>query len=118
MNTITLHFFEHSMAAYYFISIGIIIFILFLKERKVFFENATLYNFCVILFIVIFLFHRSTTFYVLLILFSIIFILKTRNVLLGAFLIIFIISGIFISSTIYFKLTVMMNGSIILLTNV
>ncbi len=113
MNTITLHFFEHSMAAYYFISIGLIIFAIFLKEKKVFFESSKIYNFCIILFITIFLFHRSTTFYLLLFIFAFVFVLKSRNIYQGIILLIFISFGVFLSGTIYTKLNLLINGGII-----
>jgi len=91
----------------------VLIFIISSKEKKLFLPTNKLYNCCVLLFVIIFLFHRSTTFYLLIFLFSTLYIIKSKNLLLGLFSILFISLGIYLSGSILTKITIMLNGGMI-----
>ncbi len=80
-NNILLHFFEGSLASYYFITLAAI-FLLFYSEKNNIFKNKNIvFIFSVCLFLICLIFHRSTTFILLLAFFSLFYFLKTRNII-------------------------------------
>ena len=100
-HSILLHFFEGSLAAYYFIGIGAIV-LIYLIDKKGFSKDEGIFmNSLLIMFIIIFFFHRSTTFLVLLLTFSFLFLLKSKNILY--FFLALIIFSLFIYSSQLFK---------------
>ena len=61
-HSIVLHFFEGSLAAYYFTAVGALIFLYFDRSKNYFKNQNTLVNITIFLFLICFIFHRSTTF--------------------------------------------------------